>query len=375
MPRLPADILLGNDLGHLQSRFAPMGAHEDCQVLTRAATQCRMMLSRPLEFLDPEHSIHLNQNLDRGLPAGSVDINLSNVTSASSIFEVRTFDPEGVLFFGDSTGGRDWFLLGLRGGRPEIQIHNQIAKVSVSGGPRLNDGEWHKVEIRNEEHRIVLEVDGEESLRIGHVTEAVTPSLDTVMRIAVGGILNNHTELMEPMQIPLDGCLRRWVFLGVSPKWFKDPNSLHSPKLCFSSHRRGSYFNGAGTVEYRTRDLIPATLSLDQPWTLSIQMNLHPETNVFTLLSVSQPEIGPILTLKGTAETLVIEVGNITSLILPLPKPTSIGGSRLLLEVTHTNITLQYGDIKDCRDLSEEGYGLLTSAWHDDGILYIGGGP
>lgn len=62
-----------------------------------------------------------------------------------SAFELRTYDPEGVLIFGDTEGGKDWFLLGLRDGRPEIQIHNQLAKVTINGGPRINDGAWHKV--------------------------------------------------------------------------------------------------------------------------------------------------------------------------------------------------------------------------------------
>eukprot|EP00079_Xenopus_tropicalis_P018376 XP_004919884.1 PREDICTED: sex hormone-binding globulin-like [Xenopus tropicalis] len=220
-------------------------------------------------------------------------------SSSSSSFEVQTFDPEGVLLFGDSRGGHDWFLLGLRAGRPEIHIHNQMAKVSVSGGPKINDGKWHKVAVRSQEHRIVLEVDGQEALRIGHVSEGVTSSLDTTMRIAVGGILTNSSELMEPLHIPLDACLRHWVFLGVTPKWLLDPTFLPHPKRCFASQRSGSYFPGSGHVAYRTSDLPAALSQTGGPWALSLQMDLFSESHVFPLLRVSHPETGTLLFLRG----------------------------------------------------------------------------
>lgn len=64
---------------------------------------------------------------------------------ASSSFEFRTWDPEGVLFYGDTNPKDDWFVLGLRDGRPEIQLHNPWAQLTVGAGPRLDDGKWHQV--------------------------------------------------------------------------------------------------------------------------------------------------------------------------------------------------------------------------------------
>ncbi|XP_072000807.1 sex hormone-binding globulin-like [Engystomops pustulosus] len=174
-------------------------------------------------FLDPRTSMHIGQNWGHDLPAGTVHIDLHRVTRPFSAFEVRTYDPEGVLIFGDTAGGREWFLLGLRNGRPEIQIHNQFAKVTINGGRRINDGAWHKVVVRSDDHRIVLEVDEEQSLRIGHVTEGVTQSLQTIMRISVGGILINRTELLEPVSDPLLCCIK--VSLNV-------PNNRESVSRC-----------------------------------------------------------------------------------------------------------------------------------------------
>ena len=70
---------------------------------------------------------------------------LSCPSRISSSFEFRTWDPEGVIFYGDTNPKNDWFMLGLRDGRPEIQLHNHWAQLTVSAGPRLDDGRWHQV--------------------------------------------------------------------------------------------------------------------------------------------------------------------------------------------------------------------------------------
>lgn len=70
---------------------------------------------------------------------------MSLVYSIKSMFQFRTFDPEGVVFYGDTKEGEDWFVLILRNGIPEMQIGKADILVSVQGGPKLNDGKWHLV--------------------------------------------------------------------------------------------------------------------------------------------------------------------------------------------------------------------------------------
>uniref|UniRef100_A0A4X2K4V0 Sex hormone binding globulin n=1 Tax=Vombatus ursinus TaxID=29139 RepID=A0A4X2K4V0_VOMUR len=53
---------------------------------------------------------------------------LTKVTRAISSFDLRTWDPEGVIFYGDTNPKDDWFMLVLRG-----------------AGPRLDDGCWHQL--------------------------------------------------------------------------------------------------------------------------------------------------------------------------------------------------------------------------------------
>lgn len=65
--------------------------------------------------------------------------------SIKSSFQLRTFDPEGVIFYGDTKKGRDWFVLALKDGIPLMQIYRAGMYVSVAGGTKLSDGEWHTV--------------------------------------------------------------------------------------------------------------------------------------------------------------------------------------------------------------------------------------
>lgn len=65
--------------------------------------------------------------------------------SIKSSFQLRTFDPEGVIFYGDTKNGVDWFVLSLKGGIPLMQIYRSGVYVSVAGGTKLSDGKWHTV--------------------------------------------------------------------------------------------------------------------------------------------------------------------------------------------------------------------------------------
>lgn len=70
---------------------------------------------------------------------------ISAFCSIKSSFQLRTFDPEGVIFYGDTKNGVDWFVLSLKGGIPLMQIYRSGIYVSVAGGTKLSDGKWHTV--------------------------------------------------------------------------------------------------------------------------------------------------------------------------------------------------------------------------------------
>ncbi|KAM9002982.1 LOW QUALITY PROTEIN: sex hormone-binding globulin [Sarcophilus harrisii] len=77
-------------------------------------------------------------------PVAITTFNFTKVLAISS--ELQTWDPEGVIFYGDTNPKHDWFMLGLRGGL-EIQFHNFWAQFTVGVGSQLNDGYWHQVNV------------------------------------------------------------------------------------------------------------------------------------------------------------------------------------------------------------------------------------
>lgn len=71
-----------------------------------------------------------------------------SICSLKSTFQLRTYDPEGVILYGDTKNGKDWYILSLKDGTPLMQISREDALVSVTGGPKLNDGKWHIVSFQ-----------------------------------------------------------------------------------------------------------------------------------------------------------------------------------------------------------------------------------
>lgn len=138
--------------------------------------------------------------------------------SIKSSFQLRTFDPEGVIFYGDTKKGLDWFILSLKDGVPLMQIYKAGVHVSVAGGATLSDGKWHtvrggqrvaggrglgrggfeadrsascaaKVEVSNNGNFVILEVDGSNKLVVGMNPGKQEEVLPGELRLALGGVL------------------------------------------------------------------------------------------------------------------------------------------------------------------------------------------
>lgn len=74
----------------------------------------------------------------------NLSVSLASVVRFAAEFDFRTFDPEGVVLYAESSQD-SWFMLGLRGGRIEVQFRNQHTFKVTSGGKAINDGQWHVV--------------------------------------------------------------------------------------------------------------------------------------------------------------------------------------------------------------------------------------
>ncbi|XP_026208746.1 sex hormone-binding globulin [Anabas testudineus] len=188
-------------------------------------------------------TVYLGQNGDIWRPLMHTTVNLSVISSIKSSFQVRTFDPEGTIFYGDTKNGDDWFVLSLKDGIPMMQISKADVLVSVGGGPKLNDGKWHTLEVSNHEKFVILEVDGSSALVVGMQSKSTEQVLSGELRLALGGILINKDKMIVQFEPHMDGCVREGNWLNLSSPWESEVEELWP---CYQNIKPGSYFPGNG---------------------------------------------------------------------------------------------------------------------------------
>ncbi|XP_074479545.1 sex hormone-binding globulin isoform X1 [Sebastes fasciatus] len=194
-------------------------------------------------------TVYLGQDRDIWRPLIHTTVNLSEISSIKSSFQLRTFDPEGAIFYGDTKNGDDWFVLSLKDGIPLMQISREDILVSVAGGPKLNDGQWHTLEVSNQEMFVILEVDGSSGLVVGMQSKQTQEVLSGELRLAVGGILIDKEKMIVPFEPQMDGCVREGSWLNLSMPWEAEAEELWP---CYQNVQPGSYFPGTGFAIFNT---------------------------------------------------------------------------------------------------------------------------
>ncbi|XP_072524206.1 sex hormone-binding globulin [Salminus brasiliensis] len=284
--------------------------------------------------------------------------NLSDITSIRSFFEFRTLDPEGTIFYGDTKEGQDWFVLLLRDGTPEMQIGKANILVSVKGGPKLNDGAWHKLELRSEGKYVVLEVNNKVELVVGLESEQTEDKLTGTIRLALGGMLVNEKRLLQPFKPEMDACIRGGNWLNISTLWDTDASWVLRP--CFPEIKRGSYFPGTGLAIFNTSDL-PGVETEEKGITVEVSGSYHG-----TILSLQSPGFEYILSeIEGYKENkdLTMELKEGSDSALPLET------SKLTLTILKHSLMLNGYTV-----LQDESFDIL-SRWREGMLLAFGGVP
>ncbi|XP_057572861.1 sex hormone-binding globulin isoform X2 [Hippopotamus amphibius kiboko] len=246
-------------------------------------------------------------------PVTVMTFNLTKMIKTSSSFEFRTWDPEGVIFYGDTNPKDDWFVLGLRDGRPEIQIHNHWAQLTVGAGPQLNDGRWHQMEVKIHGDSVLLEVDGEEVLRLRQVSGPLANKPQPIMRIALGGLLFPASNLRLPLVPALDGCLRRDDWLDQQAQTSASvPASLRS---CAVESQPGIFFPPGTGAEFSLQDIPQPHV---EPWAFSLDVGLQLAAGSGRFLSLGIPGNPSWLSLHLQDQKVMLSSGLGPGLDLPL---------------------------------------------------------
>ncbi|XP_061620104.1 sex hormone-binding globulin isoform X1 [Phyllopteryx taeniolatus] len=188
-------------------------------------------------------TVYLGQHRDVWRPVIHIAVNLTKIRDIKSSFQLRTYDPEGTIFYGDTKNGRDWFIFSLKDGIPLMQISRSGVLVNVAGGPKLNDGRWHTLELSNRGHFVILEVDGSRGLVVGLQSDTIEEVLSGSLRLALGGILIPRERLFVQLEPQMDACVREGSWLNLSIPWETDADEL---RPCYQNIRPGSFFAGNG---------------------------------------------------------------------------------------------------------------------------------
>uniref|UniRef100_A0A673GF56 Laminin G domain-containing protein n=1 Tax=Sinocyclocheilus rhinocerous TaxID=307959 RepID=A0A673GF56_9TELE len=64
-------------------------------------------------------------------------------------FDLRTYDPEGVIFFAGGHLNSSWIVLVMHHGKLELQLKYGAVSRVTSSGPQVNDGQWHKFGLKH----------------------------------------------------------------------------------------------------------------------------------------------------------------------------------------------------------------------------------
>ncbi|XP_028284976.1 sex hormone-binding globulin [Parambassis ranga] len=193
--------------------------------------------------------VYLGQDRDTWRPLIHITVNLSDISSIKSSFQFRTFDPEGAIFYGDTKNGEDWFVLSLKDGVPMMQISKEDMIVSVTGGPKINDGRWHTLAVSNHGKFVILEVDGSDGLVVGMQSKQKEEVASGGLRLALGGILINKEHMIVQFEPQMDGCVREGNWLNLSNPWEVEADELWP---CYHNIQPGSYFPGTGLALFNT---------------------------------------------------------------------------------------------------------------------------
>ncbi|XP_060951746.1 sex hormone-binding globulin [Limanda limanda] len=194
-------------------------------------------------------TVYLSQDREIWRPLIHTTVNLSEVSSIKSSFQLRTFDPEGVIFYGDTKDGEDWFVLSLKDGIPLMQMKKEDMVVSVAGGPKLNDGKWHTLEVSNKGQFVILDVDGSSGLVVGMQSNLMEEVISGKLRMALGGILINKDKMIVQFEPRMDGCVREGSWLNLNSPWEMEAGELWP---CHENIQPGSYFPGSGAAIFET---------------------------------------------------------------------------------------------------------------------------
>ncbi|XP_067879838.1 sex hormone-binding globulin [Heterodontus francisci] len=322
--------------------------------------------------------LSLAQHWEHPIPSETLTMYLERADSFESQFDLRTYDPEGVVFFGDADAGNSWFILALRNGRPEIQIMNKHCRVAVSSGGILNDGTWRTIAVRSQKNQISLTVNGKIALLVIILPSVGLDSSLIDMRIAIGGLLINQSSLLIPLKHPLDACITNWNWLQQNTTWLVKKVASNPNLQCPTNIVPGSFFPGVGMAVFRCKDLLNES-ETQMNWFLRFEAVIRPKKHSGVVMALLTGTHDPLVklefSLQDRHEQFKLDLG--TTTLISMAGPTRLcDGHRVSITISESEVALQIGDQHGAHSVAADDFVPLKTSWFSkDALLFLGGLP
>ncbi|XP_069776186.1 sex hormone-binding globulin [Narcine bancroftii] len=296
--------------------------------------------------------------------------------SQKSEFDLRTFDPEGLIFYGDIK--ENWFILALRNGSPEIQISNQYCHMMVTSSETINNGKWRRIIVKSEKNNIKLLLDGRPILKITMLPNIGLEGTTKRMRIALGHAFINTSSFIVPLKDRLDGCITNWNWMQQNTTWLEKKLASNPNMQCPTNITPGTFFQGAGMAVFESSGFHNNSDS-QVDWTLRFEATIRPVKHSGAVLAILSQAYKPLLRLDFVEwtrqEQFRLRFGG--DPVLQLQGPNRLcSGQRLTLAISREEATLRVGDQQETWPLAKDTFTPLIEAWFKkEAKIFLGGLP
>ncbi|KAG7467015.1 hypothetical protein MATL_G00148880 [Megalops atlanticus] len=255
--------------------------------LAQDMRQCEPIeLPTPPSMRRNSRSLYLGRMFS-GMPVVRLRFRRKVQTGFTAEFDLRTFDPEGVIFFAGGHLNSSWIVLAVHHGKLELQLkYGPVSRVT-SSGPEVNDGQWHRISVEEQGRSLVIKIDREAVMKI-----AVNGDLFTLkkgmheLNLTVGGVPFREGGLLSQVNPRLDGCLREWRWLTGEDTSIQETIRSNEKMQCFSSEESGCFYPGSGFALFK--------LSQSDSQVISLQLSLRPVSNLGVLFALVRQDSVPL---------------------------------------------------------------------------------
>ncbi|XP_053566671.1 laminin subunit alpha-2 isoform X2 [Bombina bombina] len=158
-------------------------------------------------------------------------------------FEVRTEAESGLLFYMARINHADFATVQIKEGMAHFRYDLGNGDTSTMIPLKVNDGQWHKINIYRNKQKGFLFVDG---ISNSTVSPKKADILDVVGMLYVGGLpINYTTKRIGPVLHSINGCIRNFRMVE-SKINLENPSSSYNIGSCFANPQKGTYFHGTG---------------------------------------------------------------------------------------------------------------------------------